>query len=260
LQSVSEAPAVAVEGVKVRYRTTFEKRPTLKEALIRLGNRQRVRREIEALKGISFTVEHGRILGIIGANGAGKSTLLRTIAGIIPPSEGRIRVQGHITTLLSLGVGFNPDLSGRDNVILGGLAAGLDWEVVHDRMDDIVAFSELGEAIDYPVRTYSSGMTGRLGFSVAVHLEPDIMLIDEALSAGDVAFKQKCLDKMQELYGKAGTILLVSHGMGTIRELATECLWLHEGNMCTLGEPDEVVEEYISFQKVRKTSAALEDV
>ncbi|MDP8931468.1 MAG: ABC transporter ATP-binding protein [Actinomycetota bacterium] len=249
-----------VEDLWVRYRTTLEKRPTLKRALARLGRRERQVRVVEALRGVSFSVSRGTAFGIVGANGAGKSTLLRTIAGILPPSEGRVTVRGRVSTLLALGVGFNKELTGRDNVLLGGMAAGLEAAEVRTRFDDIEAFADLGEFIDYPMRSYSSGMYGRLGFAVAAHLEPDVLLIDEALSTGDAAFREKCMDKMRELCGQDRTILLVSHGLGHVADLATECLWLDRGTIRGLGPPQEVIDAYTHFLKVRKRAAAYEDV
>lgn len=248
-----------VSNLSVHYRTNFEKTPTLKAFLARPG-RRRVVRVIEALRDVSVTVPAGSVLGIIGANGAGKSTLLRAVAGILPPSEGRIVVRGQVSTLLALGVGFNKALSGRENVGLGGLAAGLEPEEIGAKFPDIVNFADLGEFIDLPMKTYSSGMYGRLAFSVAAHMDPDVLLIDEALATGDAAFRQKCTRKMEELCGHAGTILLVSHGLGSIRELADRCLWLHKGLVKAYGEPADVIKEYKQYMNsTQPGSAAGED-
>jgi len=244
-------PAVRVEQLSVTYRTTIEKRPTLKRRLIRLGRRQRIVREVKAVRDVSFDVPQGIVLGVVGVNGAGKSTLLRTIAGILPPTEGRIEVHGRVSTLLALGVGFNGQLSGRDNVVLGSLAAGLTREEVEAKYDDIAAFAELGDFMEMPMRTYSSGMYGRLAFSVAVNLEPDILLIDEALSVGDARFKQKSFDKMRELCSHARTILLVSHGLRAIRRLSDEVIWMHNGRMETRGDPETVITAYKRFLDIR---------
>ena len=190
--SVSERTAISVEDVSVTYRTSLERAPTLRSTVLKLGRREKIVREIDAVRNVTFDVPHGTVLGIVGANGAGKSTLVRTIAGILPPSAGRVEVHGRVSTLLALGVGFNRKLSGRDNVVLGGLAAGLKREQLAEKYDDIVAFAELEDFMDMPMRTYSSGMYGRLAFSVAVIMEPDILLIDEALSVGDARFRRKC--------------------------------------------------------------------
>jgi ABC-type polysaccharide/polyol phosphate transport system ATPase subunit len=239
--------AVSVEGLSIEYRTLLERHQTMKSVLQRIGwNRTEVRR-IHALTDVSFEVRHGEFLGVIGHNGAGKSTLLRSIAGILPPSQGRIVVNGHVTTLLSVGVGFNGELTGRENIRLGGLANGLTPKEIARREDEIAEFSGLGEFIDYPIKTYSSGMYGRLGFAVAVSMEPDILLIDEALSAGDAAFAEQAEAKIKDLMSKARAIILVSHGLATVQEMATRVLWLDRGKMMQIGDPETVVKAYTDF-------------
>jgi ABC-type polysaccharide/polyol phosphate transport system ATPase subunit len=260
LQSASDDLSIRVEDVSVTYRTSFERAPTLKSTMLRLGRRERVVREIEALKDVSFQIGHGTVLGIVGANGAGKSTLMRTVAGILPPTEGRVEVRGRVSTLLALGVGFNKDLSGRENVVLGGLAGGLSRDQMAAKFDDIVAFAELGEFMDLPMRTYSSGMYGRLAFSVAVNMDPDILLIDEALSVGDARFRRKSFEKMRELCGQARTIVLVSHALGSISELCDQAIWMHLGEMRKWGEPDAVIEAYTQFLDVKNDAVTREDV
>ena len=242
------------------YRTSFERRPTLRSTVLRLGRRERMVREIEALKGVSFQVRQGNVLGIVGANGAGKSTLVRTVAGILPPTRGRVEIRGRVSTLLALGVGFNRDLSGRDNVVLGGLAAGLSREQLAAKYDEIVEFAELEEFMDMPMRTYSSGMYGRLAFSVAVNMDPDILLIDEALSVGDARFRRKSFEKMRELCSQARTIVLVSHSMGSISELCDQAIWMHKGELRMWDEPDPVIDAYTSFLDVRNDALTKEDL
>jgi teichoic acid transport system ATP-binding protein len=251
--------AVNTENLAVVYRTHFDKKPTLAKSLRRLGRRERVVRQIRALRGVSIEVPRGEVLGIIGVNGAGKSTLMRTIAGILPPTEGRVEVRGRVSTLLALGIGFHGALSGRENVYLGGLAAGLTREEVTARYDDIAEFAELGDFLDLPMRTYSSGMYARLAFSVAVNVDPDILLIDEALSVGDARFKQKSFAKMHELCDQAGTIILVSHGLRMVHRLCTEVVWLHEGKVAMQGEPEAVIEEYTRFLNVRDSDEVQDD-
>jgi ABC-type polysaccharide/polyol phosphate transport system ATPase subunit len=259
--SGSSAPSIIVDDVSVTYRTSLDARPTLKSAIKRMGRRERIVREVEAVKHASFEIPHGTVLGIVGANGAGKSTLVRTIAGILPPTSGRVEVYGRVSTLLALGVGFNKDLTGRDNVRLGGLAAGLDREVLASKYDDIVSFAELGEFMDMPMRTYSSGMYGRLAFSVAVNMDPDILLIDEALSVGDARFRRKSANKMRELCSQARTIVLVSHALGTVRELCDQAIWMDKGVMRMWDEPDAVVDAYTEFLEVGAEDAlTVEDV
>ena len=258
--SVSETPSIVVDDVSVTYRTSLERRPTLRSTLLRLGRRERVVHEIEAVKHVSFEIPHGTVLGVVGANGAGKSTLVRTIAGILPPTTGRIEVFGRVSTLLALGVGFNKELTGRDNVRLGGLAAGLDREHLEAKYEEIVEFAELGEFMDLPMRTYSSGMYGRLAFSVAVNMDPDILLIDEAMSVGDARFRRKSADKMRELCSQARTIVLVSHALGSITELCDQAIWMEHGVLRMWDEPQAVVDAYTEFLEVGQDAVTLEDV
>jgi len=252
--------AVRVENVAITYRTSYEKVPTFRTALVRLGRRQRLVREVEALKGVSLDVVHGTVLGIVGPNGAGKSTLVRTISGILPPTRGRIEVHGRVSTLLALGVGFNRELSGRENVILGGLAAGLSRREIAARYEEIAEFAELQDVMELPMITYSSGMFSRLAFSVAVHMDPDILIVDEALATGDARFKEKSFDKMRELCSEARTIILVSHALGSIKELCTDAIWLNAGTLMQRGLPADVIDAYTEFAKVRRSDTVLEDV
>jgi teichoic acid transport system ATP-binding protein len=252
--------AVKVNDLSITYRTTFERKPTLKQALIRFGRGQRAVKEIEAIKDVSFDVRSGTVMGIIGSNGAGKSTLMRAMAGILPPTSGSIEVWGRASTLLALGVGFNHTLSGRENIILGGLAAGLSRREVEERATEIAEWTELGDFIDMPMETYSSGMSARVGFSVAVHMQPDILMIDEALSTGDAHFREKATAKMAELRESARATFLVSHGLGSIKEMCNEAMWLDRGKLMMRGEPGEVVNAYIEFVKVKKSESNLEDM
>ena len=252
--------AVKVEHLSVTYRTSYEKVPTFKSALKRMGKGERVVKEVEALQDVSFEINHGTVLGIVGHNGAGKSTLMRAISGILPPSQGRIEVHGRISTLLALGVGFNVQLSGRENVMLGGLAAGLTRDEVNEKYQEIADFAELGDFIEMPMRTYSSGMFSRLAFSVAVHMEPDVLIIDEALSAGDAKFKKKAAVKMDELMGQARTLLLVSHALSTIKEMCNDAIWLDHGKLMRRGDPTEIVDSYLRFLEVGPEASAMEDL
>lgn len=255
-----EPPTVSVQDVSITYRTTFEKVPTLRSAVVRLGRGERAVREVQALQNVSFDVPRGTSLGIIGANGAGKSTLMRAVAGVLPPTAGRIEVRGRISALLALGVGFNAALSGRENVVLGGLAAGLSRSAVQERADLVAEFAELGEFMDLPMRTYSSGMYQRLAFSVSVHMEPDILLIDEALSAGDASFKEKASAKMSELMSSARAMFLVSHSLGSIRELCNDAIWIHKGRLMMHDTPERCCAAYTRFLKVGESAFTLEDL
>ena len=254
--------AIKIEDLSITYRVNVDTKKSFKNLVMRKSRGENVRtREVQAVKNLSLEVPHGTALGIIGANGAGKSTLMRSIAGIMPPTQGRITVDGTVSTLLALGVGFNQSLSGRDNIILGGLAAGLSKEEISGRVDEIAAFADLPEgALDMPVRTYSAGMYGRIAFSVAVAMTPDILLIDEALSTGDAAFKEKSLMRMRELMGVARTIVIVSHAMGTIMELCEKVAWLHKGKLIAYDKAEIVCNQYLEFLEVGKTPSAMEDL
>jgi ABC-type polysaccharide/polyol phosphate transport system ATPase subunit len=263
LLSVSKPARIRVEDVSVTYRTSLERSPTLKSTLLRLGRRERIIREIEAIKNVSFEVPHGKVMGVVGANGAGKSTLMRTVAGILPPTRGRVEVHGRVSTLLSLGVGFNKKLTGQENVVLGGLAAGLTRAELREKYDEIVEFAELEDFMDMPMRTYSSGMYGRLAFAVAVTMHPDILIIDEALSVGDARFRRKSFQKMRELCSEDRTILLVSHALGSIEKLCDEAIWMDKGRMRMWDEPHAVVEAYTEYLGVRdeeEDPVTMEDV
>ncbi len=244
--------SISVEHVSITYQTALQARgqQTLVGTLSRLRRRRKIVKEIKAVQDVSIDVPRGTVLGIVGANGAGKSTLVRAMAGILPPTQGKIEVHGRVSTLLALGVGFDRKLTGRQNVILGGLAAGLSREHLESKYEEIVEFAELEEFMDMPMGTYSAGMYGRLAFSVAINMEPDILLIDEALSVGDAHFKRKSFDKMRELCEQAHTIVLVSHAMRTVRQLADQAMWLDKGVMRGYGDPKEVIRDYTRFLKV----------
>ena len=253
--------AIKVTNLSLTYRTTFTKNQTLRSALRDLRHRERNVHTVEALKDVSFEIPHGTVLGVIGRNGAGKSSLLRTLTGIMPPTAGRIEVHGRISTLLALGVAFNTELSGSENILLAGLASGMTRDQVAEKRKEITDFAEIGEFIDLPTKTYSSGMSQRLAFSVAVHMNPDILLIDEALSAGDAKFKEKAQAKMHELMNSARTLVLVSHGLNSILDMCNDAIWLDKGQLKMHSDPKSVVDAYSEFVKVGKSSPAmLEDL
>ena len=203
---------------------------------------------VEAVKNISFQVEKGEILGIVGKNGSGKSTMLRAIAGIFSPNSGSVDLHGNSVALLAIGVGFQKELSGRENILLSGMLLGFSEAQIRERMDDIIVFSELGKFIDAPVRTYSSGMHSKLAFSITAILESDIILIDEILSVGDVRFKKKSYAKMNELISdKNRTVLIVSHDTKTLAKLCTKILWINDGEFVKYGNTEEVLAEYEAF-------------
>ena len=252
--------AVSVRGLGLTYTTSIERRPTIKARAKSLGRGTKHTRVIRALNDVNLDVEYGQVLGVIGSNGAGKSSMMRVIAGIIPPTEGRIEVFGSVSTLLALGVGFNPSMSGRDNVFLGGLAAGMSRDQIEEHFDEIADFSELGEAIDSPMRTYSSGMYARLAFSVAATVRPDILIVDEALSTGDAKFKEKSFNRIKELRSDERALILVSHAMGTLREVCNDIAWLHKCKLVQRGEPNIVIDAYQEFLHVGKSAVVDEDL
>lgn len=233
-------PSILVEDLYVRFRPYVDRKPTLRRNL----GRRRVQEDVVALDHVSFTVDPGEAFGIIGRNGAGKSTLLRCIAGTLRPNSGKVVVNGRASTLLQLGVGFNTELSGHRNVYLGGLAAGMRKREIDESYDDIVRYAELEDAIDRPVKTYSSGMFSRLAFSVAMHLDPDVLLLDEVLAVGDEGFRTKSMQAMRDLLDRSGTIVFVSHSLNNVEEFCDRVIWLEAGKIAAEGGSTEVVEAY----------------
>ena len=252
--------AVSVKDLGLTYITSIDKKPTLKARIKTVGRGKKHTRVVRALNEVNVDVHYGTVLGIIGSNGAGKSSLMRVISGIVPPTQGRVEVFGSVSTLLALGVGFNPSMTGRDNVYLGGLAAGMSRDEINKNFDAIADFSELGEAIDAPMRTYSSGMYARLAFSVAAVVEPDILIIDEALSTGDAKFKEKSLNRIKELRTSDRALILVSHALATIEDICNEVIWLNKGKLMMRGKPSEVIAAYREFVDARKSASSDEDV
>ena len=238
--------AISVKDLHISYRTL--KVFSIKKSLLKLKKSKT--EDFEAVKGVTFDVEKGKILGIIGKNGSGKSTLLRSIAGIFSADSGSINLYGNSVSLLSIGVGFQKKLTGYENIFLSGMLLGFSEEEIKEKIDSIIEFSELKDFIYKPVSTYSSGMYSKLAFSITAILETDIMLIDEVLSVGDVKFKEKSYNKMKELINDDNrTVVIVSHSLGTLKELCNEILWLHEGKIKEIGNPKEVIAHYEAFMK-----------
>ena len=237
--------AISVKNVKIQYRV-MNKMSLLKAIM----NPKKFSKTeyFEAVKGISFEVEKGKIFGIVGKNGSGKSTLLRAIAGIFSPDEGEVDLHGHSISLLSIGVGFQNALTGRENIFLSGMLLGFEKEQINEKLDEIIEFSELGDFIDRPVKSYSSGMYSKLAFSITAILETEIMLIDEVLSVGDAKFQKKSYAKMKQLIdNKDRTVIIVSHNSETLKKLCDNILWIHDGEMKMLGTVDEVLPKYNEF-------------
>jgi len=199
-----------------------------------------------AVRDVSLTVPKGRTLGVIGRNGSGKSTLLKLVAGITKPSDGHLSVEGRISALIELGAGFHPEISGRENVFINGIMLGLTKKEIARRFDEIVEFAEMREFIDAPVKNYSSGMYMRLGFAVAIHVDPDVLLVDEVLAVGDEGFTHKCLDKFAEFKRRGKTILLVTHSLGLVERMCDQVLWLRHGRVAERGDPKRVVDSYLT--------------
>lgn len=238
--------AISVKNLWVVYRSL--KSVSSKRALFTFGkNKLDV---FEAVKDVSFDIEEGQVVGLIGRNGSGKSTLLRAIAGIFSADKGDINLYGKTVSLLSIGVGFKTNLSGRENIFLSGLLMGFKKSEIQEKLDSIIEFSELGAFIDKPVKTYSSGMYSKLAFSITAIMETDIMLIDEVLSVGDEKFKKKSYDKIKELISdKTRTVIIVSHSMDTLQKLCDHIIWLNNGVLMKQGETKEVLAEYKEFMK-----------
>lgn len=238
--------AISVRNVKIMYK--WVKAYSIKKNLLKLKKADN--QVVEAVKNVSFEVPEGSILGIIGKNGSGKSTMLKALAGIFSADEGEIDLHGHSISLLSIGVGFQKQLTGRENIMLSGMLLGFSEEHVRSKMQEIIDFSEIGKFIDMPVRTYSSGMYSKLAFSITAILETDIMLIDEVLSVGDHKFKKKSFKKMKSLISDSNrTVVIVSHNIDTLRSLCTEVMWMHDGIIKKIGDVNEVLDEYEEFMK-----------
>jgi ABC-type polysaccharide/polyol phosphate transport system ATPase subunit len=250
LPTSSDAPsglALDIRNVSVRYTVPHQRIPTLKEFAIRWLRRQLEWREFRALNDVSLRVEHGEAVAIIGRNGAGKTTLLKVIARVLRPREGTVKAEGRLVPLLELGAGFDPELSGRENVFLNGALLGQSRKYMAKRFDDIVAFAELEEFIDAPLRTYSTGMVARLGFAIATDVEPEVLLLDEVLSVGDVGFQQKCSERMNRFREQGVTFILVSHSMNVVRELCQRAVWLDGGRVRADGPSEQVTAAFEAF-------------
>lgn len=241
---MSDKLAIEVKDLKIRYRTL--NKVSIKKSIFQL---KKSNVEIfEAVRGVSFNVNEGEIVGITGKNGSGKSTMLRAIAGIFSADEGSIDLHGHTVSLLAIGVGFQKKLTGRENIYLAGMLLGFSEREINKHMKEIIKFSELGDFIDKPVKTYSSGMYSKLAFSITVILETEIMLVDEVLSVGDTKFKRKSYKKMKELIKKDNrTVIIVSHNLETLKKLCDRVIWLHDGKVRMDGAADEVLPVYDEF-------------
>jgi ABC-type polysaccharide/polyol phosphate transport system ATPase subunit len=235
---------VSFENVVQHFRLIRERPDTLRETFARIFRNHSRYHSFDALKGVSFEVTDGEIVGLVGPNGSGKSTILKIIAGVYRPTAGVVRINGKVAGLIELGAGFHSDLTGRENILLNGLLLGLSKREIRSREQQILDFAELGEFIDSPVKQYSSGMFMRLGFAVATEVDPDILLIDEILAVGDAAFQQKCMGRIDEFRQRRKTIILVSHDLTTVRRLCQRVLLIQNGRIRADGTPAEVLDSY----------------
>jgi ABC-2 type transport system ATP-binding protein len=236
--------AVHLEAVSVRYRVPSERVRSLKEYLIRRLKGEVQMRTFWALQDVALNVYRGEVFGLVGVNGAGKSTLLKVVARVLRPTKGRVIVRGRVAPLLELGAGFHPELTGRENIFLNGALLGFGFREMKEKFNQIVEFAELGGFIDAPIRTYSTGMFARLGFSVATASEPDVLIVDEVLSVGDEAFQRKCITRIDAFRRNGTSILLVSHNMELIEGLCQRAAWLDHGVLKASGEPAQVIRAY----------------
>jgi ABC-type polysaccharide/polyol phosphate transport system ATPase subunit len=248
--------AIALDDVSKDYRLWGRRSQfaTLKSALLKRDVKLAPDAAVAALRNVSFAVDRGEAFGIIGRNGSGKSTLLKLISGILKPTSGRVAVNGRIAALIELGAGFHPEITGRENIYINGIMLGLSRREIDQRFDKIVEFSGIADFLDQPVKTYSSGMYVRLGFAVAVHVDPDVLLIDEVLSVGDEEFSARCVAKIQEMKYRGVTLLFVTHQLDQVRNLCDRALWLDHGRTEAIGDPMRVVDAYL--QEVSGTPAA----
>ena len=237
---------IKTTDVGISFKVGKRKLTSTRSFLIdRIGSRRNASEEFWALRHVSFTVNEGDTVGIVGKNGSGKSTLLRVIGGIYPPDEGEILVDGSVSTLFSIGAGFQTELSGVENIYLSGVLMGFSKIEIDRMLDDIIEFADIGEFINRPVKTYSTGMTTRLGFAIASNVNKDIVLIDEIFGVGDANFQKKCGERMKTLIEER-TVVLVTHNMETIKEFANNVIWLDKGQMMDQGEPNEVIQQYLA--------------
>lgn len=236
--------SINVSNVSKNFKLYYDKASTLKERLLFFSKRKKAE-NIEVLKNIDLKIYEGESVALIGTNGSGKSTLLKLMTKIIYPNKGKITINGKLTSLLELGAGFHMDFSGRENIYFNASIFGLTKKQIDERLEKIIEFSELGEFIDNPVRTYSSGMYMRLAFSIAINVDADILLIDEILSVGDQHFQDKCFDRLMELKKAGKTIVIVSHSLESVRQFCDRCVWIYNGEVRMDGKTNEVLDEYI---------------
>lgn len=247
--------AIDVRGLGVRYNLRFNRKTTLRGSFLRLRDPEAGTRHFWALRDVSFRLVHGESLAVIGPNGAGKSTLLQALAGIILPSEGTIDVNGSVSTLLTLGAGFDVELTGRENILLAGAFLGIPPRVMRERLEEIIEFADIGQFIDVPIKTYSAGMRARLGFSIATSVDPDILLVDEVLATGDQTFREKSKQRVLDLARSAKAIVLVTHDMTWVTEFCNRAMLIEQAHLVAEGEPAEIVALHTERSERRRQEA-----
>lgn len=237
---------IDVQNVCMTFNISKEKIDNIKEFFIKAAKRQLMYREFTALNDVSFKIKKGEVVGLVGLNGSGKSTMLKIIAGVMKPTKGNVTVKGSVAPLIEVGAGFNPNLSGRENIFLNGYLLGFSKKYINDNIKEIIEFSELGDFIDVPLKNYSSGMKARLGFSIATTVKPQILIVDEVLAVGDFKFQEKCHKRIEGLMSDNTTVLFVSHSIKQVERLCSRCIWLEKGRLIADGECREICEKYMS--------------
>lgn len=247
---------IQVNNVGMKYNLGVEKGSSLKEKFVKMFSRgpKTKKTYIWALDDVSFEITKGEVIGIIGSNGAGKSTLLKVVSGVMKPTTGSVMVDGNISPMIELGAGFDVELTARENIYLNGAILGYSKEMLDSKFDEIVEFSELKDFLDVPVRNFSSGMTAKLAFSIATIVDPEILIVDEILSVGDLKFQEKSKNKMMEMIGGGTTVLYVSHSLQAIKDICTKVIWLENGKIVKIGKTKEVCDEYYKAQMKRSRS------
>lgn len=244
MENGSENNIISVNDVSMIFNMSKEKIDSVKEYMIKLIKKELMYTQFVALENISFNVKKGEVVGLVGLNGSGKSTLLKIIAGVMKPTKGSVSVNGTIAPLIEVGAGFNPNLSGRENIFLNGMLLGYSKKYLQEHTQEIIDFAEIGEFIDVPLKNYSSGMRSRLGFAIATTVRPQILIVDEVLSVGDFKFKEKCHKRIQEMMANDTTVLIVSHSINQVKELCSRCIWFEKGHMVMDGPSQEVCDKY----------------
>jgi lipopolysaccharide transport system ATP-binding protein len=248
---MDDVNAIVVDNISKRFRIPFEKKRTVYENLIGLFSGEQSYEEFWALKEVNFTVKHGETFGVIGPNGSGKSTLLKILAGVLYPDTGNVKVNGKIAPFLELGVGFQPELTAKENIYLYGAIMGLTKKDVNSKYEEILEFAELKRFESMKLRNFSSGMYVRLAFSIAIQTNPDILLLDEVLAVGDEHFQKKCMDKIDELRQRGKTIVFVSHSLGAVKKICGKSLLIHGGKVAAIGETEIVINDYLKLSDIK---------